>query len=272
MIRWFLLVSLIVTALAARAGAADPSTDIAADYEAEEGGWRLVLSPYALLASQSTDVGGEQLRQSFDDLSSLTNVGFQMIANVYHRGWILTADGTYANLGASNERALLRTELDIDQSMLDLRLGYLVHNRVDHEQRARVVRGWALEVNAGAKYWRNDVTLDYRLQLGDTVLAEGREEVTQSWWDPMIGAKARIILSRSVLLAVSLNAGGFGIGDASTISWDFTYTNTFKVSQLILVTAGFRSFRYDRTEGEGEGELETRVSVLGPVIGVSFVF
>jgi hypothetical protein len=264
--------SLTVAALPAGIAVADEGSDIAGDYEAEQGGWRFVLSPYAMLASQSTDVGGEQLRQSFDDLSSMTNVGFQMIANVYHRGWILTADGTYANLGATNEGTLLRTDLDLDQYMLDLRLGYLVHNRVDHEGRTKVVRGWALEVNAGAKHWRNDVTLDYQLKLGETVLAEGRDEVTQSWWDPMIGAKARIILSRSVLLAVSLSAGGFGIGDASTISWDFTYSNTFKVSQLILVTAGFRSFRYDRTEGEGEDELETRVSVLGPVLGVSFVF
>ena len=31
--------------------------------------WGFAISPYALLASQSTDVGGEKLRQSFSDLT-----------------------------------------------------------------------------------------------------------------------------------------------------------------------------------------------------------
>ena len=66
----------------------------------------------------------------------------------------------------------------------------------------------------------------------------------------MLGVKARIILNRSVLLGLSLSGGGFGIGNASTYSWDFAYINTFKVSRLLSVSAGFRSFRYKRTEGE----------------------
>jgi hypothetical protein len=75
-----------------------------------------------------------------------------------------------------------------------------------------------------------------------------------------------------VLLGLSLSGGGFGIGNASKYSWDFVYTNTFKVSKLILVTAGFRSFLYKREDGEGAEEVDTKVHVLGPLIGVSFVF
>lgn len=40
------------------------------------GDWGFIVTPYSLLASQSTDVGGEQIRQSFGDVSSLTNAGF----------------------------------------------------------------------------------------------------------------------------------------------------------------------------------------------------
>jgi len=36
--------------------------------------------------------------------------------------------------------------------------------------------------------------------------------------------------------------------------------------------AGFRAFSYDRTDSEGEDEVTTKVKVLGPLIGVSFVF
>jgi len=252
---------------------AELDSGIEEDYVPKDDGWRFIISPYAMLASQSTDVGGTRLRQSFGDLSSLTNFGFQLVATVMYRNWLLTADGTYANLEAGDEGSLLRLDLNVEQFMLDLRLGYLVLSRVDHEDLSDVVRGWTLEVNAGAKYWRNDVTLDYALTLGDPPpLVEDRLEETQAWWDPMLGAKVRIILSRTVLLGLYASGGGFGIGDASDFSWDSLYTNTFKVSRLVSVTAGFRFFAYKRVDGEGESELETSVSVYGPVLGVSFVF
>ena len=38
--------------------------------------WGLSITPYAWFAAQSSDVGGEKLRQSFNDLASITNLGF----------------------------------------------------------------------------------------------------------------------------------------------------------------------------------------------------
>jgi len=255
------------------AASAQAGQTIEQDYEAKDNNWRFIISPYALLASQATDVGGEQIRQSFNDLSSMTNFGFQLITQIMYKKWILAADGTYANLGSRSGEGLLQLDLDIKQYMLDLRLGYLVLNRVDQTSGDGVVRGWAMEVNGGAKYWRNDVTLDYALGLeGSPPLVEDSFVTEQSWWDPMIGAKARIILSEYVLLGLSLSGGGFGIGNASDYSWDFAYTNSFKVSGLITVTAGFRSFMYNRVDGEGESAVDTKVHVLGPLLGVSFVF
>ncbi|MBK3516743.1 hypothetical protein [Carboxylicivirga marina] len=87
----------------------------------------------------------------------------------------------------------------------------------------------------------------------------------------MIGAKARIIISKSVLLSVGGDIGGFGIGNSSDLSYNFTYGNSFKVSKLLLITAGYRSLKYNRTDGSGEDELHTKVSAYGPFIGVSFV-
>jgi len=273
MIKQSVVVVGILTLLLVGVASGQEPQSIERDYEAKENNWRFLISPYALLASQATDVGGEQIRQSFNDLSSMTNFGFQLNAQVMYKKWILTADGTYANLGSKSEEGLLQLDLDIKQYMLDLRLGYLVLTRIDEENSSGVVRGWAMEVNAGAKYWRNDVTLDYSLGLdGSPPLVEDRFLTEQSWWDPMIGVKARIILSRSVLLGLNLSGGGFGVGNASDSSWDFAYTNSFKVSKLITVTAGFRSFMYKRVDGEGESEVATKVHVLGPLLGLSFIF
>ena len=268
-----LVIAILAGAIATSGAAATDSESIDGDYLAEEQGLRFIISPYALLANQSTDVGGEQLRQNFGDLSSVTNFGFQLAASVMYKHWSLSFDGTYADLGGSTQQSVLEVDLDIKQYIADLRLGYVVLNRVDYEAEASVVRGWALDVNAGAKYWNNDVKLGYRIPIGDGPLVlEDQFETTQSWWDPMIGVKARIFISRSVLLGLYGSVGGFGIGSASDISTDFLYTNTFKISRVFSVTAGFRSFHYDRTDGEGEDEVKTKVTVLGPLLGVSFVF
>ena len=72
------------------------------------------------------------------------------------------------------------------------------------------------------------------------------------------------------LLFVLGSFGGFGIGNSSKFAYDFTYLNAFRVSRLITINAGFRNFRYRRVDGEGADELETRVNVLGPFLGVSF--
>ena len=69
----------------------------------------------------------------------------------------------------------------------------------------------------------------------------------------------------------NIGGGSFGIGNSSKFAWDINYANTFKVSNLIMVTAGYRSFRYNRIDGTGADELKTKVHAYGPFIGVSFV-
>jgi len=87
----------------------------------------------------------------------------------------------------------------------------------------------------------------------------------------MIGMDVKFVISKKFMLSVGGNIGGFGIGNSSEFAHDFTYLNSFKLSKLIIIIAGFRSFRYKRVDGIGDEELKTKVNVLGPVLGVSFV-
>jgi len=229
----------------------------------------VAISPYAWLVGRATDVGGEKLRQSFKDLSSLTNFGFQLSAAARYKRFMLSFDGTYLGTTAGSE--LLTIDFSIDQWILDPKLGYLVFEDI-HYNEEDVIAGWSLEANIGAKHWINDVNVNYSIQIGDNppILEDGISE-PQQWWDLMLGVKTRIILSKSVLLGVAGNIGGFGIGNSSKLSWDVTYINTFRVSKLITVSAGYRTFRYKRIDGEGDSRLETSVNAFGPMLGVSFV-
>ncbi|MCK9996957.1 MAG: hypothetical protein KAH56_11840, partial [Candidatus Krumholzibacteria bacterium] len=57
----FLFILLILPATAQT----QDNTPIEDDYENPTSDWRFIVSPYAWLAGQATDVGGEQIRQSF---------------------------------------------------------------------------------------------------------------------------------------------------------------------------------------------------------------
>ena len=233
--------------------------------------WAYSFTIYALLASQSTDVGTTQLRQSFSDLSSITDAGFQFIASVRYKRFGFSLDGTLANLGVASTQGPLELDVGIDQKILDFKGSYVLYETFAMEEN-RVIDGWSIEALGGAKYWSNDVTIDYTLFLNDIPVLEDTIEQPQNWWDMMLGVKTTISLSRAVLLGAWFNVGGFGIGNSSKFAWDFTYLNAFRVSRLITINAGFRSFKYRRIDGEGDSELETKVNVLGPFLGVSFIF
>lgn len=233
--------------------------------------WGFTITPYGLLAAQSTDVGGEKIRQSFSDLSSMTNAGFQAIASLRYKRLALSWDGTFATLGAEEVQGPLNVEVEIVQRIHDFKLNYLVYDNFEISE-GNVLDGWSLEFSAGGKYWKNEVDVNYTLIVNGTPILEDGFVELQEWWDLMLGLKSRFVVSPKFLLSVAYNVGGFGIGDASKFSHDFTYVNSFKVHRHLLVNAGFRGFRYRRVEGEGEEELETVVSVLGPMLGVSAAF
>jgi len=233
--------------------------------------WGFAISPYAWLAGISADVGGEKIRQTFNDLSSITNFGFQLSALARYKRFILSFDGTYAALGTGGGNDLLNVDVTIDQWIIDSKLGYLFYDDI-HYNEDDVIAGWSIEGNLGAKYWRNDLGVNYSLAIEDNPpIAQGEINEPQQWWDLMVGVKTHILLSKRVLLDVAADVGGFGIGNSSKISWDFSYTNTFRITRLILVTAGYRTFNYRRVDGEGSETLETKVSAFGPMLGISFV-
>lgn len=232
--------------------------------------WSFTISPYAWLAGNATDVGGEKLRQSFNDLSSLTNFGFQMESAVRYKRFTAKLDWTYAHLGTGINNDYLNVDGHVYQWIVDPKLGYIIYDKINFDE-TNVIAGWSLEANIGAKYWVNDIRVDYSIPVFDKFPIEGEFGEKQDWWDLMLGIKTRFILSKSVMLTVAGDIGGFGIANSSKFAWDLTYANTFKVSDLVLVTAGYRTFRYYRIDGTGNDEVKTKVHAYGPFIGVSFV-
>lgn len=231
--------------------------------------WRFSIAPYALLASQSTDVGGQSIRQSFNDLANLTNAGFQILATVGYKKFDFSFDGTFAELGSDLNQGPLMADLVVNQKIFGFKGAYKVYENFELEK-DNVIKGWDLKVNLGGKYWWNKIEVDYQIVIGNFVVDSGVINEDQDWWDLMIGLNPRFVISKKFVLSVDGNIGGFGIGNSSDFAYDLTYLNSFIISKLIAIHAGFRSFKYKRVDGSGDDKLETKVSVLGPMLGVSF--
>ena len=234
--------------------------------ETDKKDWSISFTPYALLAAQSTDVGGEQIRQSFSDLSSITNAGFQFVSTVRYKRFSFSVDGTFATLSVEEEVGPANIDVGIKQNIIDLRGGYTFFSTFDSED-GDIAKGWSIDGTIGAKNWVNKLVIDLTIDLGPLGTIEERITDPLSWWDMMVGVRTNINLSRKVLLGAALSVGGFGIGNSSKITHDFTYINAFRVWRYMTINAGFRSFSYKR---EDDG-LETKVNVLGPLLGVSFI-
>ena len=231
--------------------------------------WSFKLAPYAWLAGTSTDVGSEKIRQSFNDLTSLTNFGFQMVAQARYKKWTLSSNLTYAKLGDQMKEGRMIIDFAIDQIILDTKFGYTIIDKFDFGD--DIIRGWAMDATIGVIYWSNDIAVDADLDSPIEIpgfpvnISEKMDYV-----DLVVGTNIRIILSKSVLLGLSGNIGGFGIGNSSKLYWDFSFTNTFKVSKLLTVTAGYKSFNAKTESGEGEDLVKTHIKTFGPLLGVAF--
>lgn len=229
--------------------------------------WTFKIAPYAWLAGTATDVGGEKIRQSFNDLTSLTNFGLQAVAQVRYKKWSLNTNLTYAKLGDNVTQGALNIDFNIKQIILDTKLGYTLIDKIDFGD--DIIHGWAMDVTVGAIYWFNDIDVNADIPIGLPGFPVNISETLQ-YVDMVVGTNFRIILSKSVLLGLSANIGGFGIGNSSTLYWDLLFVNTFKVSKLLTVTAGYRTFTDKTTSGQGENEIKTNIKTFGPLLGVAF--
>jgi hypothetical protein len=228
--------------------------------------WNVSITPYAWFAAQSSDVGGSKLRQSFNDLASVTNLGFQGRLLARWQRLYFAADWTYADMASTTEIGRTKVDMELDQNILDMKIGAVIYDTTGTKQGGGI-KIWA---GAGARYWDNQV--DFTITT-KPILPGGSETVEmentgQSWWDPVLGLGFSFPVTPKVGFLILATGGGFGIGDASDYIWDAEFGALFRLSRRFTVTVGYRQFKYDRTDGTGNEEIRQTVTVTGPFIGL----
>jgi hypothetical protein len=139
----------------------------------------------------------------------------------------------------------------------------------------------ALDVLAGARYWNQDLSLNF--DLAGTLDSRGlilsgsraiaRAGVIQ-WVDPLIGFRLRRQFEPGRSLFLRGDIGGFGAG--SQISWNALGVYNYEImtgsAYTISAYIGYRALQVNYTEGWGRTRYEYDILQHGPVTGVTMKF
>jgi len=139
----------------------------------------------------------------------------------------------------------------------------------------------AVDVLAGARYWRQDVDLRFgltaALDVSGLVVTRNRAIARGGdvdWVDPLVGFRIRQGVAPGQELVLRADVGGFDAG--SKFSWNVLGAYSFILAVRNGVTysgmLGYRALSVDFEKGSGNNKYEYDVVQHGPVVGLTIGF
>jgi hypothetical protein len=123
-------------------------------------------------------------------------------------------------------------------------------------------RAWGIDALAGARFWYARTELD----LSAGLLPTQQADESETWIDPLIGARLRISLGHGFSLIGIADIGGFGVG--SDLSWEAMGVLGYRFNHWLSAHGGYRHMKVDYENGDFLYDLE----LSGPIIGAVFRF
>jgi len=236
-----------------------------------ENQWKFTVIPFmwATTIDSKVTVGGYDVetRTSFSDIWQNLN-GAMMIRLEAQKGKFglflepqyskIKVDGTFVRQRHANLPAIPR-DLTLTYEQWTVEGGGFYQAgkwRVGEDKDQWVV----VDVLAGARYWSIKVDLDT-----STIINPDR---SNSWVDPIIGARLNADLSRKVMLNLRADIGGFGVG--SDFSWNGLAAIGYRFTENITGLLGYRALYVNYKSGTSRARYEE--TLHGPIMGLAFTF
>ena len=183
----------------------------------------------------------------FDNLEAVFIVHFE---TVYKKNFGVLVDINYINLGGSNTTPISGIDVDLVANVTELALYYRLP-RGDH----------TFDITAGLLYSSVDVEANFdRLPL--------QVDISESWADPMIGARWIWGFADNWRLTAKGAIGGFGV--SSDLSWEAAGIIGYQPWKHAEILLGYRAVGLDYETGEGPGRFTYDITMAGPVVGINF--
>jgi opacity protein-like surface antigen len=225
--------------------------------------WEYALSGYGWFTGLSTELdtafGTVEAELSFGDI--LDELDFAAFAAFEARNGrvALVTDLAYAKISANNDTPV---GLAFDSVAVDTRLtifsAFAAYSVIDRSD---------LRVDLAGGFRSYDVSIDVdltaALPIGNRSASFG-----ERWVDPVVGARVRAPLSDDWFFNGFVDVGGFGLGDASDLSWQIYAGVGYEFNETWSMQGGYRYLSIDK---EIDGR-DTHLELYGPLIGVTARF
>jgi opacity protein-like surface antigen len=225
--------------------------------------WEYSLSAYGWFTGLSSQVetrfGDVDSDASFSDILEQLNMAAFATFEARRARWALVTDLNYASLTAEQDApvslAFEDIEADTRLTVFSTLAAYAVVDRSDLR----------IDLAGGFRYY----DLDMDVTFNAAAAANDRSDsFGDSWIDAVVGARMRAELSDAWFVDGFADIGGFGVGDASDISWQVYAGVGYRLNEMWSLRGGYRYLSLDKDIGGRDTELE----LYGPVLGVTARF
>jgi len=226
--------------------------------QAAEGEWQQEVVPYMWASAMSGTAGVRDFEgdvdMSFGDILDDLEFAFMGAYRAKRDKFSVTVDGIYMALSddVKGPRDLVKGEIDVDQSALEVDVGWDLSER--------------LTVFGGLRY--NDISSDITLKGPNDTKVRGKG--SEQWVDPVIGAHYTYPFSDQWSATLRGDIGGFGVG--SQFAWQGIAELRWQVKPNIGIVGAYRYIDMDYSAGTGPTYFLYDMAISGPALGVAFAF
>jgi opacity protein-like surface antigen len=246
--------------------------------------WEIRLMPYFWMPSLDAEgtVGGPlggslsgNVDLSFGDVLDYLNFTAMGRIEAWNGKWGLTFDGLFMNLGADGSfqgsRGLTNFSLDADVrlGMADFGLAYRLYDQQFGKNNAQRL---AFEPYGGLRYAYLKEKIDLNINIAGVGSVGGTLGTSEDWVEPFVGGRVVWDLHDKWSLNIRGDAGGFGIGSASDLTWQILGGVDYKLSKNTIFNAGYRYVELDYSHGSGSDKLGIDLRAKGPYLGLTITF
>jgi opacity protein-like surface antigen len=212
---------------------------------------------------------------TFGDVLDYLNFTALGRVEAWNGKWGLTFDGTYMFLGANGSfhgrRDVVRFNLnaDVRLGMADFGLAYRIYEqRFGNNDEQCLI----LEPYGGLRYAYLRQRIDLNVDLGEVGSRGATLGTSEDWVEPFVGGRVVLKLNDQWSLNTRADAGGFGIGSASDLTWQVAGGVDYKITKNITFNGGYRYVDLDYSRGSGSDEFGIRLKAQGPILGLTITF
>jgi hypothetical protein len=239
------------------------SVHISAQSAATEKKWKILTEVYIMFPYLDGETGiGNNIVAPVDakpgDIFSKLKFGGMLYLEAHTDKWAITSDFLYANLTQ-----------DVTPGTL-LHSGTVKGKQIIWEPAGLYRIASFLEVGVGGRLNNISTAIDVRKNVLPAGTEQITDDVSKTWFDPIIIARATADINGKWLFQFRGDLGGFGVG--SDFTWQLQAYAGYRFSKLFQLSAGYKILSVDYDKGVDTERFIYNIDTFGPVIRLGFNF